>query len=57
MKDQLFLDLAQSGKADILVTGDDDLLALAGQTVFVIETPEEYRRRTGSHERRDYEER
>jgi predicted nucleic acid-binding protein len=57
VKDQLFLDLAQSGKADILVTGDDDLLALAGQTVFVIETPEEYRRRTGSHERRDYEER
>jgi putative PIN family toxin of toxin-antitoxin system len=44
-KDQPFLDLAQSGKADMLVTGDEDLLALAGQTVFVIETPEEYRRR------------
>lgn len=44
-KDQPFLDLAQSGKADLLVTGDEDLLALAGQTAFVIESPEEYRRR------------
>jgi putative PIN family toxin of toxin-antitoxin system len=44
-KDQPFLDLAQSGKADLLVTGDEDLLALAGQTGFVIETPEDYRRR------------
>ncbi len=45
LKDQQFLDLAHCGKADLLVTGDEDLLALAGQTVFVIETPEEYRRR------------
>jgi putative PIN family toxin of toxin-antitoxin system len=44
-KDQPLLDLAQSGKADVLVTGDEDLLALAEQTAFVIETPEEYRRR------------
>ena len=44
-KDQALLDLAESGKADVLVTGDKDLLALAGQTTFVIETPEEYRRR------------
>jgi putative PIN family toxin of toxin-antitoxin system len=44
-KDQPLLDLAQSGKADALVTGDEDLLALAGQTIFVIETPEEYRQR------------
>jgi putative PIN family toxin of toxin-antitoxin system len=44
-KDQPLLDLAQSGKADFLVTGDEDLLALAGQTTFLIETPEEYRRR------------
>lgn len=44
-KDQPFLDLAQSGKAYVLVTGDEDLLALAGQTAFVIETPEDYRRR------------
>jgi putative PIN family toxin of toxin-antitoxin system len=44
-KDQRLLDLAQSGKADLLVTGDKDLLALGGKTEFVIETPEEYRRR------------
>jgi putative PIN family toxin of toxin-antitoxin system len=43
-KDQPFLDLAESGKADLLVTGDEDLLALAGQTAFLIETPEAYRR-------------
>lgn len=43
--DQPFLDLAQSGKADLLVSGDQDLLALAGQTTFLIETPEAYRRR------------
>jgi len=44
-KDQPFLDLAHSGRANILVTGDRDLLALAGQTEFVIETPEGHRRR------------
>jgi putative PIN family toxin of toxin-antitoxin system len=43
--DQPFLDLAQSGKADLLVSGDQDLLAVAGQTTFLIETPEAYRRR------------
>ena len=37
--DQLFLDLAQAGKADLLVSGDRALLALAGETRFVIETP------------------
>jgi uncharacterized protein len=44
-KDQPFLDLAHSGKADVLVSGDRDLLVLAGRTKFLIETPEEYRRR------------
>jgi putative PIN family toxin of toxin-antitoxin system len=44
-KDQAFLDLAQSGKGDLLVSGDKDLLALAGKTKFVIESPEAYRRR------------
>jgi putative PIN family toxin of toxin-antitoxin system len=44
-RDQPLLDLAQSGKADLLVTGDEDLLALAGLTAFVIETPEAYRNR------------
>ena len=43
--DQPLLDLAQSGKADLLVTGDQDLLALTGQTAFLIETPEIYRER------------
>ncbi|MHB8304140.1 MAG: putative toxin-antitoxin system toxin component, PIN family [Acidobacteriaceae bacterium] len=45
-KDQPFLDLAQSGHAEVLVTGDHDLLVLAGQTRFRIETPEAYRQRT-----------
>lgn len=44
-KDQPFLDLAQSGKADLLVTGDADRLTLVGQTSFLIETPEAYRQR------------
>jgi putative PIN family toxin of toxin-antitoxin system len=44
-KDQPFLDLAQSGRAELLITGDQDLLALAGQTPLLIETPEDYRRR------------
>ena len=48
--DQPFLDLAQSGNADLLVNGDKDLLELAGKTRFAIETPEEYRRRVGEAE-------
>jgi uncharacterized protein len=47
VKDQPFLDLAHSGKADSLVSGDRDLLVLAGKTGFLIETPEAYRRRAG----------
>ncbi len=43
--DQPLLDLAQCGKADLLVTGDEDLLVLAGQTAFVIEPPDAYRLR------------
>lgn len=43
--DQPFLDLAASGRADVLVTGDGDLLALGGETSFSIETPEAYRLR------------
>jgi uncharacterized protein len=38
-KDRPFLDLAESGKAECLVSGDRDLLVLAGKTPFVIETP------------------
>jgi putative PIN family toxin of toxin-antitoxin system len=50
-KDQSFLDLAQSGKADVLVTGDRDLLVLVGKTAFLIETPENYRRRVCGDEK------
>ena len=46
--DQIFLDLAHSAKADVLVTGDSDLLALADKTRFAIETPEAYRVRVPS---------
>jgi uncharacterized protein len=46
--DQPFLDLAESGNATLLVTGDQDLLALAGQTIFLIETPEAYRSRVAT---------
>jgi predicted nucleic acid-binding protein len=41
--DQPFLDLALSGKAELLISGDRDPLALAGRTRFIIETPEAYR--------------
>jgi uncharacterized protein len=44
-KDQPLLDLAQSSRAEILVTGDADLLVLAGKTRFLIETSESYRGR------------
>jgi uncharacterized protein len=49
-KDQPFLDLAHCGNAGVLVTGDDDLLALAGQTSFIIESPEAYRHRVCGEE-------
>ena len=48
LNDQPFLDLAYSGKAHLLISGDQDLLSLAGQTAFVIETPEAYRRRVSA---------
>lgn len=41
-KDQKFLDLAHSAQASLLVTGDEDLLVLAGQTTFKILTPADY---------------
>lgn len=41
--DQPFLDLAFSGRADVLVTGDKDLLVLSGRTEFDIASPESYR--------------
>jgi uncharacterized protein len=51
-RDQPFLDLAQCGRADLLVTGDEDLLVLAGTTVFVIETPDAYRHRVSRSEQK-----
>jgi uncharacterized protein len=45
--DQMFLDLAHSGKAGVLVTGDKDLLSLNDRTSFSIETPESYRIHVG----------
>lgn len=42
-KDQPFLDLAYTGRTDVLVSGDQDLLVLAGKTSFRIESPETYR--------------
>jgi putative PIN family toxin of toxin-antitoxin system len=44
-KDQPFLDLAQTGGASLLVSGDKDLLVMSGLTDFQIETPEDYRLR------------
>lgn len=44
-KDQPFLDLAESGRAEVLVSGDRDLLVLSGKTKFLIESPEAYRLR------------
>ena len=46
LKDQALLDLAHSGKASALVTGDRDLLVLAGKAAFAIESPEAYRLRS-----------
>ena len=48
LNDQPFLDLAHCGRADVLVTGDRDLLTVAGKTAFTIESPEAYRVRVGS---------
>jgi predicted nucleic acid-binding protein len=47
-KDQIFLDLCASAAADVLVTGDADLLSLAHLAEFAIETPEAYRLRFGA---------
>ncbi|MDX8399059.1 MAG: putative toxin-antitoxin system toxin component, PIN family [Gallionellaceae bacterium] len=43
--DQMFIRLAGIGRADILVSGDLDLLDLRGTTSFAIENLAEYRRR------------
>ena len=43
--DQKFLELADTGKADVLVTGDKALLELQGQTPFDILTASSFRKR------------
>lgn len=45
VKDQKYLNLAVTGRADVLVTGDEDLLVLNGQLPFAIETPAAYKER------------
>ena len=42
-KEQPFLDLAYTGRSDVLVSGNQDLLVLAGKTSFPIKSPEIYR--------------
>jgi putative PIN family toxin of toxin-antitoxin system len=44
-KDRPFLALAIAGHADVLVTGDDDLLSVHGAMPFQIETPAQYAER------------
>jgi len=44
---QIFLELAFVGEADALVTGDEDLLVLAGQSIIPIMTPADFHRRIG----------
>ena len=44
---QEFLRLALQGRADVLVTGDDDLLRLRDETPFRILTPAELKGRPG----------
>lgn len=46
--DEKFLQAAASGRVEALVTGDADLLALSGQTVFAILTPESLRQHHGA---------
>lgn len=44
--DQPFLDLAVGGNANVLVSGDSDLLTLAGKTEFLILTASDYQHLT-----------
>lgn len=43
--DQKFLILAEAGNAEVLVTGDQGLLELSGQTSFEIEAPDSFKKR------------
>jgi PIN domain len=43
--DQKFLILTEAGNAEVLVTGDQGLLELSGQTSFEIEAPDSFKKR------------
>ncbi len=43
--DQMFIELATIGRADVLISGDVDLLVMADSCPFCIETPAAFRRR------------
>lgn len=43
--DQMFIELATIGKADVLVSGDDDLLVIAKDCPFAIESPADFYQR------------
>ena len=45
VKDQIFIELAYQGKADVLISGDTDLLILEKRLPFVIETPANFKLR------------
>lgn len=45
VQDQVFLELAEFGDAAVLMTGDRDLLTLAGQVDFAIESPRQFKTR------------
>jgi len=44
-KDQMFLELAHCGDADVLVSGDGDLLDLADSCELTIEAPSKFKKR------------
>ena len=43
--DQMFISLTAASKADVLVSGDQAILELEGQTPFAIETPAQFKKR------------
>lgn len=51
--DRAFLHLAVAGQADVLVTGDADILALAGEFAVPILFPGSFRRRLSGEEGAD----
>jgi len=40
--DQMFIELATVGKADVLITGDADLLVMNASCIFSVETPADF---------------